>query len=278
MNVWCCRAKINLYLRVLGRRPDGYHEIETVFQEIDLADEIHWMPGARPLRFRAIGPVTCPEPDNLVTKAVAAFSGATGIRVGGRMTLVKRIPIGAGLGGGSSDAAGVLKGLNRRFDRPLKTGALTDLMAELGSDVPFFLRGGTQIGRSRGQLLAPLPEPSIPRRGILLFPPCALSTAAVYARCAEAKPWVDRPRGAVTWGENDLLAPALACSTTLRRVYTELAPIFADELFFMTGSGSTFVWLTAKPEPVEEALAARLRKHSITWHPFAFAASSGEVA
>jgi 4-diphosphocytidyl-2-C-methyl-D-erythritol kinase len=271
---WPCHAKINLYLRVLGPLPGGFHELETLFQEIDLADVIRWKPGKPPLDFHVTGPVSCPRQGNLVVKAVDAFVQATGIRVGGEMTLVKHIPVGAGLGGGSSDAAGILKGLNQSFGSPLSPGALVDLMVGLGSDVAFFDQGGTQIGRGRGDRLVPTQIKGVPRSGFVLFPPCALSTAKVYAHVRIAKPWMVGARTEVCVGENDLLASALACAPSLQSVYLALLPAFRKRLFFMTGSGSTFVWLTRRPSAIEGELAELLASHSVAWHSFSFVASS----
>jgi 4-diphosphocytidyl-2-C-methyl-D-erythritol kinase len=171
-------AKINLDLRVLGQRPDGYHELRTIFQTISLSDtlEIGYTPG----RKRAIelsDPLQIP--DNLVTKAARLAMDA--LRATGRveMRLTKRIPMGAGLGGGSSDAAAVLLALPVLVGRPLDLPKLSDLAQQLGSDVPFFLLGGTAAGIGRGTELFPLTDAPA-RPGVLVAPGLHVDTAQAY--------------------------------------------------------------------------------------------------
>ncbi|HWC99797.1 MAG TPA: 4-(cytidine 5'-diphospho)-2-C-methyl-D-erythritol kinase [Candidatus Sulfopaludibacter sp.] len=171
-------AKINLDLRVLGKRPDGYHELRTIFQTISLADtlEIGYTP-ARQSRIELSDGLNIP--DNLVTKAARLAMDA--MRASGRveMKLTKLIPMGAGLGGGSSDAAAVLLALPALVGRPLGLRKLSELAQELGSDVSFFLLGGTAAGIGRGTELYPLPDaPSRP--GILVAPGLHVNTAQAY--------------------------------------------------------------------------------------------------
>ena len=155
-------AKINLFLRVLGRRADGYHDIETVFHGIGLCDEIDFRlereRGVR-LRWELAEGTTGPLPDegdDLVRRAAdLLLEGRAGTR-GAAVGLVKRIPIGAGLGGGSADGAGALMALNELWELALGDQELSDLAASLGSDVAYCLTGGTAIGRSRGEELSPL--------------------------------------------------------------------------------------------------------------------------
>ena len=173
-------AKLNLYLRVLGRRPDGFHEIETVFERIDLADELTFEP-ADGLALACTDPALSCGEDNLVIKAARLLQRATGTSLGARIHLSKYIPVSAGLGGGSSDAASALIGLNRLWELGLPRERLTPLAAELGSDVPFFLAGTAfAIGRGRGEMCEPLPD-AAPLAHILVVPPERLSTRDVYA-------------------------------------------------------------------------------------------------
>ena len=172
-------AKLNLVLRVLGRRPDGYHELETIFERIDLADELSFK--AQPSGVA----LTCSEPelscgeDNLVMKAARLLQKATGAAAGARIHLTKRIPIAAGLGGGSSDAAAALVGLNRLWGLGLERSKLVELAAQLGSDVPFFLADSPfAIGRGRGEQCEPLEGPSLAH--VLVVPNERLSTKEVY--------------------------------------------------------------------------------------------------
>jgi 4-diphosphocytidyl-2-C-methyl-D-erythritol kinase len=171
-------AKINLDLRVLGKRPDGYHELRTIFQTVSLADtlEIAFTP-ARRTAIELRDPAAIPE--NLVARAAALVMDA--MRRVGRvfLQLEKRIPMGAGLGGGSSDAAAVLLALPVLAGRRLSVATLCSLGQQLGSDVPFFLLGGTAAGIGRGTELFPLPDaPSC--AGLIVAPGVHISTADAY--------------------------------------------------------------------------------------------------
>ena len=161
-------AKLNLTLEVLGRRADGYHEIRSVFQEIALADRLVLHP-AEGLSLECSAPGLAGE-SNLAMAAARALAEATGCTLGARIVLEKHIPAAGGLGGGSSDAAAALRGLNALWRLGLSTERLLALAARLGSDVPFFLAGGTALASGRGELLQPLPP--LPETWfVLLFPP-----------------------------------------------------------------------------------------------------------
>ncbi len=171
-------AKINLDLRVLGKRPDGYHELRTIFQTISLADriEIAFTPG-RKTRIELTDDLAIE--DNLATRA--AHLAMDAMRATGRieMRLVKRIPMGAGLGGGSSDAAAVLLALPALAGHSIDLPKLCDIAQQLGSDVPFFLLGGTAAGIGRGTELFPLPDaPPLP--GVVVAPAVHVNTAQAY--------------------------------------------------------------------------------------------------
>jgi 4-diphosphocytidyl-2-C-methyl-D-erythritol kinase len=173
-------AKINLDLRVLARRPDGYHELRTVFQTVSLADtiEIAYSP-ARRTAIELDDPLGLP--DNLVLRAAQAAMEAMGATGRVRMRLDKRIPMGAGLGGGSSDAAAVLLALPALAGRSLDMASLCRLAGDLGSDVPFFLAGGAAVGIGRGTELFPLPD-GPPAQAVLVAPRVSVSTADAYRR------------------------------------------------------------------------------------------------
>lgn len=174
-------AKLNLYLRLLGKRPDGYHEIETLFERIDLADELTVEPQPDGVTLTCSEPsLSCGE-DNLVLKAARLLQQATGVPRGARLHLIKRIPIAAGLGGGSSDAAAALRGLNEAWQLGLDSARLLELAAQLGADVPFFLSEAPfAIGRGRGDVCEPLSQ--APRLAhVVVVPDAQLSTAEVYA-------------------------------------------------------------------------------------------------
>jgi 4-diphosphocytidyl-2-C-methyl-D-erythritol kinase len=179
-------AKVNLHLEVLRRRPDGYHEIETVFQAVRLFDSVRAelrerRPGGEPRIELAVTPAGSAPRDarNLCWRAARLFCHKQ--RVSGRIAidLEKEIPSGAGLGGGSSDAAAVLVALDRLFGTDLEIRRLERLAAELGADVPFFIRGGTALGRGVGAELTALPRI---RTGIFVIakPAFELATADVY--------------------------------------------------------------------------------------------------
>ena len=182
-------AKLNLFLEVLGRRDDGYHEIETVFQEIDRCDEIEIVRGegaaGEALEFACDVPELAPPGRNLVERAARAFFDATAIREPVRIRLRKTIPAGSGLGGGSSNAAATLLALDRLLGTRLPIAALETLAASLGSDCPFFLHGGSAIGRGRGERVEPLRD-FPPRAFLVVVPPIAVSTASIYEALASS--------------------------------------------------------------------------------------------
>jgi len=166
-------AKLNLHLEVLARRPDGYHEIDTVMVEIDLADRIRLEPADRiSLRVEGAGDVPADE-TNLAWRAAAA------LEVGARIRLEKRIPPGSGLGGGSSDAAAVLRGLDRLYGLGLGREGLEPIARGLGADVPFFLYGGLARCGGIGERVEPL-ESDRNRAFLLVLPDLVIPTAAVY--------------------------------------------------------------------------------------------------
>ncbi len=173
-------AKLNLYLRVVGRRPDGYHEIETLFERVDLADELAFEPHPTDVR------LTCTDPDlpcgeeNLVVNAARLLQQTSGTRRGAEIHLTKRIPIAAGLGGGSSDASATLVGLNELWGLGLGRPKLLELAATLGSDVSFFLYDAPfAVGRGRGEMCEPLAE-AITLFHVLVVPEARLSTKDMY--------------------------------------------------------------------------------------------------
>ena len=164
-------AKLNLSLDVLGKLPGGYHEMKMVMQTASLCDEVH-------IALRPGGDVTVQsnfgflprDGGNIAVKAATAFFAAAGMAdAGADITLRKRIPVGAGLGGGSADAAAVLRGLNALCGAKLDADALEALGAQLGSDVPFCIRGGTRLAVGRGEKLLPAPE--MPECGIVICKP-----------------------------------------------------------------------------------------------------------
>jgi 4-diphosphocytidyl-2-C-methyl-D-erythritol kinase len=186
-----CYAKINMMLEVLGKRTDGYHEIRSVLQTISLHDRLEVEP-AEELVFTCTEPALAGEA-NLVVRAARLLQARYRLRRGARLRLEKHIPSAAGLGGGSSDAAATLVALTEVWGLALPHTELAVLAAELGSDVPFFLIGGTALATGRGEQVQPLP-PAPPGWAVLVFSAASLATAAVYQAITPA----DYSNGAAT--------------------------------------------------------------------------------
>jgi 4-diphosphocytidyl-2-C-methyl-D-erythritol kinase len=176
-----CPAKVNLLLRVLGRRPDGYHELETVFQAVDVWDALTIRPSGT-LTLHCDHPRLPVDESNLALRAAMLLRDRHGnSELGGRIVLYKTIPVEGGLGGGSSDAAASLLLCNRHWDLGVGRAELDALAAELGADVPFFLAGGTALGKGRGDCVEPLPFAGA-APVVLGCPPFGISTAEVFRR------------------------------------------------------------------------------------------------
>lgn len=173
-------AKLNLYLEVLGRREDGYHDIRSLMVTVDLADTVRIRDARFGLSVLTDAAGVPSGPENLCWKAAESLRQYAGVRRGAEVSLVKRIPVAAGLGGGSSDAASTLVGLNKLWGLELAERELAGVAAGIGSDVPFFLRGGLQLAEGRGERLTPL-------RGlpdawfVIAAPDLAVSSAWAYA-------------------------------------------------------------------------------------------------
>lgn len=173
-------AKVNLSLRVLGRRPDGYHEIRTIFQTITLHDRLTFRPTAgEDFRLLCSDPSLPTGEENLVVRAASALRGRYGVRRGAQVELAKVIPAGGGLGGGSADAAAALVGLACLWGVAAEGGGLRELAAGLGADVPFFLTGGTALGTGTGADIEPLPDAPTSHL-VVVTPPAQVSSAEAY--------------------------------------------------------------------------------------------------
>ncbi|HYS16599.1 MAG TPA: 4-(cytidine 5'-diphospho)-2-C-methyl-D-erythritol kinase [Candidatus Binatia bacterium] len=170
-------AKVNLALEVLGRRDDGYHEIATVMQAVDLSDRLVLEDGDV-LELRTTASDVPTDGTNLALKAALTLREMSGARRGARITLDKRIPVAAGLGGGSTDAAAVLVGLNRLWGLRWPVARLAEVALRLGMDVPFFLHGGAALATGRGERLEPLVGSALAL--VLVNPRVAASTAEIY--------------------------------------------------------------------------------------------------
>ena len=180
------RAKLNLHLCILAPEASGFHQLETIFCRLDLADELEVEAGGEGVRLELQGPELGPPEQNLALRAAEAFLARTRIATGATVRLVKRIPAGAGLGGGSSDAAAVLLALNRLHGDTLHADELMEVGASLGSDVPFFVSDvALALAWGRGERILPLD--ALPRANVLLaIPPFAISTPDAYRRLAAA--------------------------------------------------------------------------------------------
>lgn len=177
-------AKINLGLEVLGRRPDGYHELTSVMQAISLHDILTV---AESVDITVDGDIPSDRKDtDLVRRAAELLRDFIGGPYGARLTLHKRIPIASGLGGGSSNAACTLLGLNRFWEANLSIDQLVPMAVELGADVAFFLHGGTALATGRGDQTMPLPNPPV-HNVVIAMPHRSLSTALVYANLSHAQ-------------------------------------------------------------------------------------------
>ena len=172
-------AKVNLFLEILGKRDDGYHEIETIMQEIDLADNLQFEEIQEGIKLECNNKNIPINQDNLVCKAANLILKECGIKKGVLINLEKNIPVGAGLGGGSSDAAATLKALNSLWKVGLNDGDLIEFAAKLGSDIPFFINGKTSLCSGRGEVISPV-KVRDRMDYLILFPRVHISTETIY--------------------------------------------------------------------------------------------------
>lgn len=252
-------AKVNLSLRILCRRDDGFHDIETLIAPISVADELDIERSER-IEFECNDPSLPRDASNLAFRAAELFVRRAGIDAGARINLRKHIPHGAGLGGGSSDAASTLLALNELFEQPLGLRQLIAIAAEIGSDVPFFLSRSAAICRGRGEIVTAC---SVPRlRLLLLKPEFGVPTASAYTRWQSSRelPTVDyAPQqfsGAVL--VNDLERPVFEKFPFLGRIKTWLRSQAEVGAALLSGSGST-VLAALRDEADADALAVRAR-------------------
>ena len=253
-------AKINLSLRINSLRPDGYHDLTTTYQTIALHDTLTFAPSRGAFELRCSDP-SCPaDSSNLVWRAAEAVWRAAGRRgeLGGvRVRLHKRIPQQAGLGGGSSDAAAAIRGLTSFWKVRMSRRRATEIAASLGADVPFFLHGGTAVGRGRGDRVRLLTD----RPGlwvVLLTPGFGVSTRDAYGwwdqDCAGSK---DREPASRRESVNDLERPVAVRRPEISRLVRGLAGVGARQAA-MSGSGSTVFGLFAS------SAAARLAARTLS--------------
>jgi 4-diphosphocytidyl-2-C-methyl-D-erythritol kinase len=175
---WPAPAKLNLFLHVTARRADGYHELQTLFQLIDLCDTVTVRVRADGGIDRPVGPPGLAPESDLVVRAARALQAATGVRLGATLGVLKRIPMGGGLGGGSSDAATTLIALNELWGCGLAVRDLAGLGLELGADVPVFIEGSSAWGEGLGERLTPVELPD--KWYVVIHPGVRVSTAEVF--------------------------------------------------------------------------------------------------
>lgn len=265
-------AKVNLFLHVVGRREDGYHLIESLFALIDFADTVSLTrtPDGAIVRINDVAGV--PAQDDLAMRAARLLQQATGTREGVAIAIDKRIPLGAGLGGGSSDAASVLLGLNRLWRLELSRSELATLCTQLGADVPFFVHGENAFVHGVGECVQPV---SLPRQWLALaMPATQVPTARIFAapeltRCtASAKMNVFSE----SYGRNDLEPVAASRYPEVARALASLDRVVADAR--MTGSGAAVIAacenedaarraVKALPEHITGRVVATLARHPL---------------
>lgn len=251
-------AKINLMLDVLRKRDDGYHEVEMIMTMVDLADrlEMHELPRDTIMISSQAGYIPLDE-KNLAFQAARLIKERYDVKTGVYIHLDKKIPVAAGLAGGSSDAAATLRGLNRLWKLGIPDQELRELGAQLGSDVPFCITGGTALATGRGELLTPLPNP--PQCWIVLAkPPINVSTAEVYGRVRADRiqhhPSAARMEDALRTGSfhdicnelgNVLEDVTLNLHPEVRHLKEAMIRLGADGVL-MSGSGPTVFGLVSK--------------------------------
>lgn len=259
MLVEAAQAKLNLSLAITGRRADGFHELVSLVAPVALADTLTLEVG-RPLALTCDDPALPVDGTNLVLKAAAAYARRRPSAPTGHFHLSKKLPHGAGLGGGSADAAAALRLLDRASGDPLGPEALEALAAEVGSDCPFFVRGQAAVMRGRGERLTILPDAAraalAGRKVVLAKPPFGVPTPEAYGLLAKAgkyRPpaqaeaelaaWIGSPSADPAGLGNDLAAPVFAKYIALPAGLASLRRVTGAE-WHMTGSGSAcFAWV-----------------------------------
>ncbi len=228
-------AKINLFLRVLSKRSDGFHELSTLMQTVTFGDTLTVEPAERD-HFSCSDPSLPLDERNLVMKALRLFREKTGDSRPVSIHLQKELPHEAGLGGGSSNAATTLWALNELTDLKASEQDLMHWGAELGSDVPFFFSNGSALCTGRGERVESCPQPDLPPIA-LLTPPISLATPLVFA---ELLPTERSPEGDAEIGTNDLEGPAFRLSPKLKGIRDALLEVGVEKVA-LSGSGSTLI-------------------------------------
>lgn len=265
-------AKINLTLDILGKRPDGYHEVAMVMQSIGLSDTVEMEKTDGPIELTINVPWLKADEKNLAWRAAALIKEEYKLAGGVRMKLTKRIPVAAGLAGGSTDAAAVLRGMNELYALDLSEERLCELGARLGSDIPFCLLGGTMLSTGRGEVLKRLPD--LPATWVVLAKPrISVSTAWAYqnydAQGAKEHPDNERIQQEIARGDRKAVA-GLLCnvleSVTIKKYdvisqYKQMMMQQGAMASMMSGSGPTVFGLAERKETADR-IAAYMREHT----------------
>jgi len=258
---WPAPAKLNLFLRVLGRREDGYHELQTLFQILDWGDELTISvnnSGRITRGFQAgLVDVDIPESEDICIRAAHLLQKICAVKNGAHIDLVKNIPVGAGLGGGSSDAATVLVALNQLWSCGLSQQQLADAGLELGADVPVFVAGHSAWARGRGERLQAA-KPGA-RHYVLIFPPFGISTAKVfqYGGLKRDSMPLEMTEAHLQPGRNDCTAAALEMYPQLENIMQDLQTWGQP---YMSGTGSTiFLAFDSKKSAINTARKLKCR-------------------
>ena len=268
-------AKVNLCLEVTGKLPDGYHGVRGVMQSLEFGDTVELEPGNGPWQVRSGLSYLPGGEENLAAKAALLFRRLTGRGPeGGVITLVKRIPVCGGFGGGSSDAAAVLRLLNREYGSPLSWKELEETSLELGADVPFCIRGGTALAEGKGELLTPLPDLS-GIHVVLCRPDFLCSTQELFRAIDRLKLRLKPDVSGMVKAVEDRDLPGVArrmfnvFESALSRSQSDQVRSLKDTLLdegalgaVMTGSGSGVFGLFSDEASAKSA-AARLRARRI---------------
>lgn len=256
---WPAPAKVNLTLKVLGKREDGFHELESLMVPLDLSDQLHFEQ-AESYSLHCDAPGVPLDETNLVSMAVRAFEKRSGKTCRWKVTLEKNVPHGAGLGGGSSDAATVLLALNELENTDFSLDELADMGAAFGSDVPFFIYQQACMIGGRGEKVEPIDLPDLHGVNILLLKPSfGVSTPDAYKNCLDAEPVpsVDYEPQQMPWGEivNDLEKPVFYKHRFLAEMKIWLSAQDEVDAAMMSGSGSTMMAFLSNPDQADDLIA-----------------------
>ncbi len=236
LRYWPAPAKLNLFLHITGRQPDGYHDLQTLFQILDWGDELRFSINNSGQISRSCNIEGIPEAEDICVRAAALLKSRFAVQKGVHIDLIKQIPMGAGLGGGSSDAATVLLVLNRLWSCGQTAQQLAALGLELGADVPVFVHGHSACAQGRGEKLQVVTLGQ--RYYVLVFPEFSISTAAVFRHPSlirDSSP-VDLSQVSLQPGRNDCEAAALAMFPELKSIMQDLR---STGQAHMSGTGST---------------------------------------